>query len=190
MSSRSAARGTAAASSMRLTLRTSNAVATSNASPSRCFLFCEGSRAARSARTAAATVSTPPISKAPPNQRRSPPITSTFQAARGSDGCQGGRALLEALAAGENNPERLAGLVRTKIRASHAQVGEAVRGRLVAHQRLLLRLYFAQVDALDAAIAAIDHELGERLEPVQETVRRLTTMPGLSPFRPAPGVGL
>src|SRR4051812_808107 len=89
MSNRSAARGTAAASSMRLTLRTSNAVATSNASPSRCFLFCEGSRAARSARTAAATVSTPPISKAPPNQRRSPPITSTFQAARGSDGCQG-----------------------------------------------------------------------------------------------------
>src|SRR5215211_5378018 len=89
MSNRSAARGTAAASSMRLTLRTSNAVATSNASPSRCFLFCEGSRAARSARTAAATVSTPPIPKAPPNQRRSPPITSTFQAARVSDGCQG-----------------------------------------------------------------------------------------------------
>src|SRR3954466_5284270 len=80
MSNRSAARGTAAASSIRLTLRTSNAVATSNASPSRCFLFCEGSRAARSARTAAATVSTPPIPKAPPNQRRRPPITSLFQA--------------------------------------------------------------------------------------------------------------
>src|SRR3954471_2776538 len=82
MSNRSAARGTAAASSIRLTLRTSNAVATSNASPSRCFLFCEGSRAARSARTAAATVSTPPIPKAPSNQRRSPPTTSSFQGAR------------------------------------------------------------------------------------------------------------
>src|SRR3954468_1905734 len=82
MSNRSAARGTAAASSIRLMLRTSNAVATSNASPSRCFLFCERSRAARSARTAAATVSTPPIPKAPPNQRRSPPTTSSFQGAR------------------------------------------------------------------------------------------------------------
>src|SRR4051794_40239797 len=80
MSNPSAARGTAAASSLRLTLRTSNAVATSNASPSRCFLFCEGSRAARSARTAAATVSTPPIPKAPPHQRRRPPITSLSQA--------------------------------------------------------------------------------------------------------------
>jgi transposase len=98
---------------------------------------------------------------------------------------QSGRALLEALAAGERDPERLAGLVRTKIRASHAQVVEAVRGRLAAHQCLLLRLYLAQIDALDAAIAAIDHELGERLEPVQETVRRLTAMPGLSPLSAA-----
>ena len=73
---------------------------------------------------------------------------------------QSGRALLEALAAGERDPEHLAGLVRTKIRASHAQVVEAVRGRLAAHQRLLLRLYLAQVDALDAAIATIDQELG------------------------------
>ena len=93
---------------------------------------------------------------------------------------QSGRALLEALAAGESDPERLAGQVRTKIRASHAQVVEAVRGRLEAHQRLLLRLYLAQVDALDAAIADIDRELGERLEPVRDAVRRLTTMPGLS----------
>src|SRR5215204_3164935 len=61
MSSRSAARGRAAASSMRLTSRTSKAVAISKASPSRCFLFCPGSRAARSAPTAAATVSIPPI---------------------------------------------------------------------------------------------------------------------------------
>jgi len=98
---------------------------------------------------------------------------------------QSGRILLEALAAGERDPERLAGLVRTKIRASHAPVVEAVRGRLAAHQRLLLQLYLAQVDALDAAIAAIDHELGERLEPVQETVRRLITMPGLSPLSAA-----
>ena len=34
---------------------------------------------------------------------------------------QSGRALLEALAAGESDPEQLAGLVRTKIRASHAR---------------------------------------------------------------------
>src|SRR4051794_35630643 len=92
---------------------------------------------------------------------------------------QSGRVLLAALAAGESDPEQLAGLVRTKIRASHAQSGPPTprwsrpcAGRLCAHQRLLLRLYLAQVDALDAATATIDHELGERLAPVQETVQR------------------
>ena len=93
---------------------------------------------------------------------------------------QSGRALLEALAAGESDPERLAGLIRTRIRASYAQVAEAVCGRLVAHQRMLLQLYLTQIDALDAAIATIDHELEARLAPFQDAVRRLTTMPGLS----------
>jgi transposase len=93
---------------------------------------------------------------------------------------QSGRAVLQALAAGESDPERLAGLVRTRIRASHAQLVEAVRGRLAAHQRLLLQLYLAQVDALEAAIATLDRELEARLAPFQDAVRRLTTMPGLS----------
>src|SRR4051794_37166484 len=101
---------------------------------------------------------------------------------------QSGRALLEALAAGESDPEQLAGLVRTKIRASHAQVVEAVRGRLAAHQRLLLRLYLAQVDALDAGFAAIDQELGERLERVQEAEQRVTATPGWGPLAPAVGI--
>src|SRR5215211_3554406 len=85
MSSRSAARGSAAASSIRLTSRTSKAVATSRASPSRCFLFCRGSRAARSAPIAAATVAIPPIRK-PPQARRIPFNHRKVQRTRKSDG--------------------------------------------------------------------------------------------------------
>src|SRR4051812_36087311 len=88
MSSRSAARGSAAASSIRLTSRTSKAVATSRASPSRCFLFCRGSRAARSAPIAAATVAIPPIRK-PPQARRIPFNHRKVQRTRKSDGWQG-----------------------------------------------------------------------------------------------------
>src|SRR4051812_30328282 len=87
MSSRSAARGKAAANSIRLTSRTSKAVATSRASPSRCFLFCRGSRAARSAPIAAATVAIPPIRK-PPQARRIPFKHRKVQRARKSDGWQ------------------------------------------------------------------------------------------------------
>src|SRR3954463_13653562 len=79
MSSRAAARGKAAANSIRLTSRTSKAVATSRASPSRCFLFCRGSRAARSAPIAVATVAIPPTHK-PPQARRSSPITERSSA--------------------------------------------------------------------------------------------------------------
>jgi transposase len=93
----------------------------------------------------------------------------------------GGRAVLDALAAGESDPERLAGHIRTRIRASRTAVVDALRGRLSAHQRLLLRLHLGQIDALDAAIAQIDAELGERLELYRETIlARLTTIPGVS----------
>lgn len=92
----------------------------------------------------------------------------------------GGRAVLEALAAGESDPERLAGQIRTRIRASRTEVVEALRGRLSAHQRLLLRLHLGQVDAIDAAAAQIDAELGDRLEPFRDAISRLTTIPGVS----------
>ena len=91
-----------------------------------------------------------------------------------------GRAILDALAAGESDPERLAGRVRTRIRASRAQVVEALRGRLSDHQRPLLRIHLGQADAIDAAVAEIDAELGERLEAYREAAARLTTIPGVS----------
>lgn len=91
-----------------------------------------------------------------------------------------GRAILDAIAAGETDPNQLAAKVRTRIRASRAEVAEALRGRVVDHHRLLLRLHLAQVDAIDAAIATIDAEVGERLESFREAVERLITIPGVS----------
>jgi transposase len=91
-----------------------------------------------------------------------------------------GRAILDALAAGETDPERLAGRVRTRIRASRADVIEALRGRMADHQRLLLKVHLGQADAIDAAIAEIDAELGDRLEAFRDAATRLTTIPGVS----------
>lgn len=66
------------------------------------------------------------------------------------------------------------------MRASRARLVEALRGRLASHRRLLLRLHLAQADAIDEAIAQIDTELGERLEPFRDAVARLSQMPGVS----------
>src|SRR4051794_25759282 len=60
MSRRSAARGSEAARSVRLALRTSSIVAVSSARPSRWLLCCRGSRRPMSSPIAAATVTIPP----------------------------------------------------------------------------------------------------------------------------------
>lgn len=93
---------------------------------------------------------------------------------------ESGRAILDALAAGEADPEKLADLVHTKIRATRSQMVEAMRGRLLMHQSSLLRIHLGQIDAIDKAIAEIDREVGERLEPFREAVTRLTEIPGVS----------
>src|SRR4051812_11787565 len=65
---------------------------------------------------------------------------------------KGGRAMLEALAAGETDPGRLGGLAHPRLAATPERLREALRGRVTRHHRFLLRLHLDQVDALGAAI--------------------------------------
>lgn len=67
-----------------------------------------------------------------------------------------GRAMIEALIAGETGPVKLAGLADRRIKASPAALAESLRGRVTAHHRFLLRLHLEQIDALDRAMAEID----------------------------------
>src|SRR5262245_27521285 len=60
-----------------------------------------------------------------------------------------GRAILQALVAGETDPERLADLVHPRPKASRAALVAALHGRLTAHHRFLLQLHLTQVDALE-----------------------------------------
>jgi transposase len=47
------------------------------------------------------------------------------------------------------------------------------------HHRFLLRLHLQQIDAIDTAVAEIDREVDERIEPFRITVELLTTIPGI-----------
>ena len=91
-----------------------------------------------------------------------------------------GRAMLQALIAGETDPSKLAALAHPRINAPPAQLREALRGRIMKHHRFLLRLHLQQIDAIDTAITEIDREVGERIEPFRITVELLTTIPGIS----------
>ena len=91
-----------------------------------------------------------------------------------------GRAMLAALIDGETDPGKLAALAHPRIKAPPAQLREALRGRIMKHHRFLLRRHLQQIDAIDIAIAEIDREVNERIEPFRTTVELLTTIPGIS----------
>ena len=66
-----------------------------------------------------------------------------------------GRAMIEALIAGERDPEVLAGLARGRLRVKHAALVEALTGRFDDHHAELARMLLEQIDALSAKIDAL-----------------------------------
>lgn len=91
-----------------------------------------------------------------------------------------GRAMLEAIVAGETDPERLAELAQGTARRKNAELREALRGRVTDHHRTLLRLHLDVVKALQNSLAELDLTVGKALTPIKERARLLTTMPGVS----------
>jgi len=66
-----------------------------------------------------------------------------------------GRAMIEALIAGERDPEVLAELARGRMRVKRAALVEALTGRFDAHHAELARMLLDQIDALSAQIEAL-----------------------------------
>ena len=91
-----------------------------------------------------------------------------------------GRALLRALIAGESDPERLVALTDGRLHAPREQLVEALRGRVRAHHRFLLKLHLGQIEALEDAVREVEGRLGDQLDPFRERVALLTTIPGIS----------
>ncbi|MBL6082763.1 IS110 family transposase [Belnapia sp. T18] len=90
-----------------------------------------------------------------------------------------GRAIPEALVAGETDPEKLLALVHRRVEAEPAQLSAALSGRVGDSHRFLLRLHLGQYDALAKALEAIDLEVERNLDPFRDAVRLLRTVPGI-----------
>ena len=72
-----------------------------------------------------------------------------------------GRAMLEALIAGERDPEALAGLARGRMRVKQAALAQALTGRFDDHHAELARILLDQIDALSAKIEALTLRIDE-----------------------------
>jgi transposase len=90
-----------------------------------------------------------------------------------------GRAILEALVAGETDPDRLLALVHPRVRAEPARLRAALSGRVTESHRSLLRPHLGQYDALARAPAEIDAEVERDLDPFRDAVRLLRSIPGI-----------
>jgi transposase len=93
-------------------------------------------------------------------------------------GCSG-RAMLEAIVAGESDPQRLAELALGNARKKTAELQEALHGRITAHHRTLLKLHLDLISALQRTLAELDAAVGKTLTPIRQACRLLTTIPGI-----------
>jgi transposase len=91
-----------------------------------------------------------------------------------------GRAILKALVAGETDPARLADRTSGRLKATRAELTDALHGRVTAHHRFILNLHLTQIAALETAVADVEARIREALVPFRAAVSLLTTMPGVS----------
>lgn len=91
-----------------------------------------------------------------------------------------GRAVLEGIIGGEDDPERLADLTEGRLKAKRENLVEALRGHVTDHHRFLLKLHLSQIDALQTAVCEVEAHVGSALEPFRYAEELLTTMPGVS----------
>jgi len=89
------------------------------------------------------------------------------------------RAMLEALVAGERDPQVLAQLALRRMRSKIPELEEALVGRFGAHHALLVRTILAKVDFLDQAIEELSAEIDRVIAPFGAEVTLLRTVTGI-----------
>lgn len=89
------------------------------------------------------------------------------------------RNMLEALIAGERDPEVLADMALTRMRPKIGTLREALVGRFDDHHAFLLRMHLDHVDELAAIEARLDQQVDALMAPFAEAATRLLTIPGV-----------
>jgi transposase len=91
-----------------------------------------------------------------------------------------GKAILHALAEGEEDVERLAGLAHRSVQHKHDLLIQALEGQIRPHHRFLLHELLSLIEALDRSIAHVEQEIAQRLRPFDEQLTRLEAITGVS----------
>ena len=90
-----------------------------------------------------------------------------------------GQRILRALAQGETDPARLVELGDKRLRASDAELKDALSGQPQGIHRQLLSLYLTRLDLIESQMASLDKMIAEAMKAHQDAIVRLAELPGL-----------
>ena len=90
-----------------------------------------------------------------------------------------GRAMLQALAAGEHDPAVLADLAQKRLRTKTPQLVEALTGRFTDHHAFLVRMHLGLIDQHTAAINALTERIEVVIEPFRGFCELISSIPGI-----------
>ena len=90
-----------------------------------------------------------------------------------------GRAMLEAMVEGAEDPKVLADMARGRLRNKRPSLEQALRGLVGPHQRTMLQSQLRHLDFLDHEIEQVSQEVSERMAPLEDELQRLDEIPGI-----------
>ncbi|MQB02259.1 MAG: transposase, partial [Actinobacteria bacterium] len=91
-----------------------------------------------------------------------------------------GRAMIEALIAGERDPEALAQLAKAKLRNKIPELIRALDGKFDEHHAVQLRQLLGHIDWFDATIDTLNDRIETMVQPHADVIQRLCTVPGVA----------
>ncbi|MFF3515800.1 transposase [Streptomyces sp. NPDC002573] len=90
-----------------------------------------------------------------------------------------GRAMLEALIAGERDVHMLAGLAKARMRPKNPALVEALTGNFGEHHAFLCRLHLERIDHLTEAIRDLSARIEQEMRPFARQLELLAAVPGV-----------
>jgi transposase len=90
-----------------------------------------------------------------------------------------GRRMLEAIIAGQDDPEQLAKLARGKLKSKIPELEQALEGRVRDHHRFLLAEFLDEWEALGERMARLEAEIDRQIRPFEPAITLWQTIPGV-----------
>ena len=81
-----------------------------------------------------------------------------------------GRRILRAIFAGETDPAKLSELGDPRLATTHAELADALHGRIRSHHRFLIGQHVKTIEQLEETIAAFDARIEAALEPFRDAL--------------------